>query len=237
LFPEPDEFVPHVVGARFLVATDCLLGAAEIVRSKKTGVFSLWPVGRAVLEAAGRAYWLLEPDLDYRSRFARALNGRLDSLSGAVRFRERGNIPDTEVLMDPEAMIEQIRQQAKASGFELTGKGRYVRVKEEPIPSDTDLVDGLTFPGVYSLFSGYSHSELWTVSHHQEPVEIEDPAGKGRHFSQVTQSLAEVQLFCKTLVDGFNRAADAAVNYYGWNDEEWGRIKQIAAGNLNTVLP
>lgn len=230
--------ISELAGARLVSAADHLNSTAALLTPSNTGVFSVWATGRAMLEAAGLAYWLLDPDVDPDSRYVRGLNDRLNSLAGAIRFMERGKVSLEDVVTNPTDTMDHVIQRAQTFGFSIDGDGRNRRVRGQKLPSWTELVDHLTEPGVYSVFSGYSHNEIWALGHQQTPMKnVNDPSGLGRSFSKASISLQDYQSLGQRLVTGFTTSVERHIRYHGWEEiDNWTTTVTRSRSSLSKLL-
>ena len=217
---DPGGSVITLTGVYLTTAVDHMRSTAALFTEKRAGVFSVWVTGRALLEVCGITYWLLEPTLDPEQRQARVFTDRLHSLAGAETFIERANIDVKDVENDPGTRIAGILEQSKTMTFETGRTGRGVWYVGEPRPSMTALVDDLAYPGTYSVFSGYSHGELWALAHQQIPADIADPTGKDRSFSRAAIGVEEYQALALYLLQGFVGAVRRFAEHLGWEETQ-----------------
>lgn len=210
-----------IVASRMWAANDHLHGVAHLLTPKDTGYLSTWATGRACLEMLAGAHRMSDPSIDHRERLGRVINERLHSLRGATRLIAKGEIGQDDIQRDPEGRHSDLLERAAKIGFTIVGTG-VKRQVDPPRPSATDLVDGLTTGGIYSLFSGMSHGEIWAMAHFQEEVPgYEDPSGLARRMSRSRVTVQEYQSLVSLLADAHHTTVTTVSSYLGWETGDY----------------
>jgi hypothetical protein len=111
--------------------TDRARAAIRLLSSDPTPVFAHVVLGRASIEHAGRAWWLLDPGIDVRLRVARAMNERL------FGYEQQARLPlNDEDHQKNRRLREELLAEADDLGFERIGPTPFLA---ENRPSQTEL--------------------------------------------------------------------------------------------------
>lgn len=195
-------------------------------------VWGLLPLGRALLEAAGRAHHLAEPGVTARDRVERYINEDLFALE------QVGNLP--AAARGNEELARRRRdnfESAARNGFERKrhadpaeaargrlaeppqlGRGRLgdLACVRELFKDTPDLA-----PTVYRWFAAGAHATMWEVVKPFTHLEHSDVTGHTR----VLLARDPVELFqlMNTGLFGYLGAANAVLELHGWADQTWWR--------------
>jgi hypothetical protein len=212
---------------RLAAASDNLAATGTLLGQKGEGVYSPWTAARSVLEAAGIAYWLLDPALGLEARISRAFTDRLVSIRGAARFGSK-----IGATFDFEQRSDEVAETARSLGLQVSGTGlkRYVG---EPFPTKTEVVTELLgtqlSPANYSLFSAWAHGEAWALLDTvQRGEDHEDPSGAGRRLRRASITFDHYQFIAAISARGFVNAVNRGLGYFGWASLDWERRVQNA---------
>lgn len=175
-------------------------------------------LGRATIENAGRAAWLLDEGIDANARMGRGLTTWLISLQESFVVAELNG--DGATMQRDQQEITSALDSAQSLGFTV-GKNRQRQqiVQEESMPSATDLAV-LMLPGsgksTYKFLSAASHGTTYGLLMHYDFKN----AAKGKPVRP--------QLWLPFLASMLGSAGAAyAVSFqrqvesYGWNSEAW----------------
>lgn len=152
---------------------------------------------RSVLESAGTAFWLMDPQLTVRQRVARTLLVLWDEHKSAVKNAAKAGTPQdlTKAEADRDALLARIDE------LGLTRTGSAVHGERLPAKTDkvTDLLAGKvsSHQVVYSLYSAVAHGEMtgihsrmltggWALTPRQLTENVELAVGA---FGQLQQRL------------------------------------------------
>jgi hypothetical protein len=128
--------------------------------------FAPWTCVRAVLESSALGAWLLDPDIDVRTRVQRSFALRYEGLEQAVKcVRVAGTQSDVD---ERTKRIDVVEQEALNLGYpkmmDKLGKKR-IGIGQL-MPGATALVtEILDREFEYRLFSGIAHGHLWALLH------------------------------------------------------------------------
>lgn len=78
---EPVRQAHNLASLLLLGADDCVNSTCRLLASEPTPIYSHIVLARATLEHAGRAWWLLDPEIGIQRRIARGVNDRIHGLS------------------------------------------------------------------------------------------------------------------------------------------------------------
>jgi ppGpp synthetase/RelA/SpoT-type nucleotidyltranferase len=187
-------------------AVDHLRAIADLV-GHKHGFFPSISLARAVVEAAARAWYLLEPDIDCAERFRRYLNDQLFSLHEELWLLKA---MEDEDAADRKAEIDGLLSTALRRGYPvLRGRNRATlghrpttsALIQELLSDSTGTKTGLLLYGVMSsVVHGAAHGFTKEVLESDEPA----PIFWGSDIALLSAPLAFVQ------------AALRALDQFGW---------------------
>jgi hypothetical protein len=138
-----------------------------------SGEFTAVPASvlvRALVEVASQAWWLLEPGIGHvkRVRRVQALRYR-SAVDGEKAARADELSPDEyHIYTETKAQVEQYAQALglEDPGIDTSKPWRVYVCGSERLPTAShrvkELLKDIDLPSVYSIFSGYSHGELYT---------------------------------------------------------------------------
>lgn len=141
-------------------AGDLMIGLRRAL-SQPLLTLSPWTLARGVLEACAKAYWLLNPDVDFAEREARSLSLRWDDR------RQQERMTNSAPWLFPASAhstdrAQQIEVEAVRRGYHIHRHGRTNEVLgfgEKPLPDVTTLVNMFGFETMYRLLSGVAHHQ------------------------------------------------------------------------------
>jgi hypothetical protein len=161
--PNPVAFATMLADCRLLAAEDHLRGLRAVLADGSATLAAL-SMSRAVLEAAARAWWLLDPGIDARTRVARGMTDRLAELRQMIRSGDHLPGPSAKAAARQQAAI---LAGAHQHGFPVSARKGVVG---NGSPTSSELVRrmlcGPGRPGgqlgrlVYAELSAAVHSQL-----------------------------------------------------------------------------
>ncbi len=91
---------------------------------------------RTVIETSARAWWLLDPGVDTRTRVARGLSERI------ANFKEQGRIPIPAIQAHSKKRLDRLVHGLASTGFVVTTnrKGIPLHVEQAAIPTAIDVI-------------------------------------------------------------------------------------------------
>ena len=232
-----------------LLGTVQLSAAEELIRAICTLHEGSHPVlaadrilVRSLLEACGRALWLLDPSIDTSERVARGLIERFEDL----RLQRKLVAGHPEHVAKYQARIEQLSTEAKRSGFQVQHlKKEPSRVNRQRRPTSSEAVaatiDRRDGSGVGALAQG-----LFSLSVHANPIGLlmhrdDDDAlvdlGRGLYSAPLVMKSQQVNLLLGFSGLSYVTAVNANRELMGWRDDTWNRIKLNVRNVSRRVLP
>lgn len=205
-------------------ASDHLLSLADALDSPDTGAFVSFTIGRGVLEAAGRAWYLTDPAVDLRERVRRYMNEKLWSINESRRFLD-GLQSGTDKLDEIE---DAIRRTAESKGHAVRNSRNGWRLDDErpSVMAVCDLV--LPTQSGRPEFGSATYRFLSASAHGGE-------AGLAGHLdhdndTQVTvikksESHARYLLWP---LKAYVAMGDRFLRHYGWDNKSWAQARDAA---------
>jgi hypothetical protein len=124
--------------ASLVAAEDQLVCMEHVLREPLT-TFGITTLARGVVEACTRAWWLLDPGIDARSRVARYMTDRLETLWEARKLEEVMGAPRVAA-----ARMQDIQTVAERKNFKVVPEGRKSPPAiEQPWPWIVRLVEDI----------------------------------------------------------------------------------------------
>jgi hypothetical protein len=122
-----------------------------------------WTCVRAAMECGALASWLLDPNLDMRTRVQRSFAFRYKGLSEQVKFaRASGSSADAKKAS---MRIDEVEQDAQELGFPrvTNKKGRRIGIAQQMPPITRIVKIALDEEDTYRLLSAMVHAHHWAV--------------------------------------------------------------------------
>lgn len=205
-------------------ASDHMLSLADALASPNTGAFVSFTIGRGILEAAGRAWYLMDPAVDLRERVRRYVNEKLWSINESRRFLD-GLQSGTGKLDEVE---EAIRRTAASKGYAVQNSRNGWRLDDErpTIMAVCDLI--LTTPVGRSEFGSATYRFLSASAHGGEAglaghLEHEDDT----QFTVAKQSVSHARYLLWPL-KAYVVMGDRFLRHYGWDNTSWDQAREAA---------
>lgn len=215
-------------------AENYLYGMAQLLH-EPVAHFSFLAIGRACLENAARAWWLLDPRIDAKTRAGRGLDVRLRSLWEASSLMDDEGAKD--LLRSSQARAAKVAESARDQGFVVAETKRGYVLHDIERKNATDLCE-MMIPGVgrfmYKLLSASTHGTTYALMQHYTP-EKSDRGGMGwivqpdDDFSMMGYTAAVAGL-------AFSAAGDRQVELYGWDSGPWVSWKRQGIPVLRSLL-
>lgn len=197
-------------------------------------------VARGAMEAAGRAWWLLEPDLDDSRRLGRYMTDRLYSWHETVRLAAGISDADPAAGEEQVRKIERVGACAERHGFLVRTERRLAVAIGEPRPSSMKLLDAIladaddgvgTGSTIYRMLSASAHATLYGLLRPTQVVQRHTDGSALAGVAVDDEQLAQITL---GPVLAFSRAITAFSHQWGWDVDmqDWG----LQARDLATTL-
>jgi hypothetical protein len=207
----PVEVAVSLAALYLETAEDHLLGLTRVARPPQL-VAAPFTMARGMLEAAARAWLLLDPTVTVEERIARGVNERLYGL------REKGK-EEAELKEHTQTQCEALLTGALRVGIPLTKNGDWV-IKGRA--DNTNLVDQLVNSvqaieegSLYRFYTSIAHSVLGGLAFLMTQDEEHPGAGK---LDLSSSRLFNVIAAC---VLTHEATFDRALDYLGWGDTPW----------------
>jgi hypothetical protein len=209
---------------RLDLARDHLFGLAKLLEPPLT-MYAWASVARQGIEAAGRAFWLLDPKLDLHDRIYRSLIEQMDNVNEEVALHELivSDDKDNELIpkvVDKLRRQDELRQQAIALGVPAPILNRDGKIKGRPSATTVahEILTGVTNrpnygKTVYKALSGASHGAIYAMVTRYHDVGPADDSGSRKVRRQVPLSVVEGTVEVALLAHF--AAVDRAVDYCG----------------------
>lgn len=227
---EPVELA-HVLGVwKRALAVDCAQAMIRDLHEDPAPVFAYKVLGRAVIENAASAAWLLEPGIGIRLRIARGRNERLYSARQILRLEW---LPE-EPRRHSEEIVERITRVAKQLGFSMTRKGWL----EEDRPGFTALLRWILGDDlgatVANYYSAVTHGTQYGLA--SAVMSVESPAGLGMRRAAIGLSSSDVNLALAFAGLGLIRAASNERRLMGRDTPEWSASRSAALKTFRAAM-
>jgi hypothetical protein len=200
--------------------------------------FAYGTLARGSMEAAGRAWWLLDPDIDDARRLGRYMTDRLYSWQETVRLADGITGADQDVREQQTQRMEAVAACAERHGFLVRRQQRVPVSVGEPRPTSMKLLDAIladpadglsTGATLYRMLSAVAHATLYGLL---QPTQVLHQNPDGSAMAGV--AIDDLQLAQMTLgpVLAYSRAMTSLSALWGWDHalQEWGEhVRQVAA--------
>lgn len=214
----------HNLGSLLLLAaTDCAGSACRLLADEPTPIYSHLVLARASIEQAGRAWWLLDPEIGIRMRVARGANERIHALT-----------QQTRLPLEPSAKKRAIErrallfEEASRLGFRKVGDRRRSPYLDQERPTSTSLIRQLLGDDedeelgrvLYAFLSAVAHGTTHGLS---QSISVDAPGGPrtpGVTWGAVYTASRDVCTVLTAMILALGRAHAARDKLFGWTSEE-----------------
>lgn len=221
------------------VAADQLIAFTKTV-TEPVQTVAPWSCLRAIVESCALATWLLDPNLDARTRVQRSFAFRYDGLIEEVKFaRASGNKPGISKVT---ARINEVERDALRLGFpRVEDKNKVRRGIAQHMPSITDIIiKTLDEEAIYRVTSAMTHAHPWAlqqlsfrrVKKEEYPLAEDIDSISDVHLFEKHLEPFSVALLCSKAANVFSKPVIYKGKLFGWDTE---RLKNIfdAFSSLN----
>lgn len=225
---EPVVEAQSMPGLRLFAADDHLFALSELVGSQYSMLG--WAVScRNVLEAASRAWWLLEPRIGTRERIVRYLADAFQS------EQYRGELMAGIGGTSKPGGVKPIIAKARSLGIEVTPDNQGALFNDVRVPPPAKLVHGLlddagfdAGEGFYRYLSGTTHGDRQAIL---DILEAKHDTTAGEH--QAGPQIHHVRLIVQITLTGYAAAVMRSWAYQGWDPGEIRSLLKQALDTLN----
>jgi hypothetical protein len=222
-----------VCGARLrlFAANDHLNSLAMLLQPTMT-VFGCIIVGRAGIEAAAWAHWLLEPAIGTRLRVARSMTERLMSAHEAA---------NAERLLDQDLGRKQVLDEILAEGARLgltpvKNNRKQVVAYDKARPYATNAVQAVLADhaahggGVYAYMSVFIHGTDYAGL--QSLQDTREGSDEYHHTTEPVLWLSTVEWVMRASMGAHSAAFDRLITLNGWDRQTWDNWRVQVADQL-----
>lgn len=228
---EPVEHA-HTIGVwKRVLAVDCAHAMVRDLHDDPAPVFAHKVLGRAVIENAASAAWILEPGIGIRLRIARGRNERLYSARQVLRLQW---LPDQERARS-QGIVDTITRVGSDLGFSITSQGWL----EEDRPGFTALLRWMLGDDLGSTIANYysavTHGTQYGLASAVISVER---TGLGLPRAAIGLSSGDVNLALGTAGLGLIRAIEHERQLMGRSVPDWETVRSDALETVKaSILP
>jgi hypothetical protein len=194
-----------------------------------------WSTVRAVIESCALASWLLDPNIDVRTRVKRSFAFRFDGLEQQLRMARAADYPGS--VEASSKRITDVEQRALAVGFDklVDGKGKRTGIGQV-MPSVTTLVrEMLNEEAAYRLLSAVTHAHNWALQQVSYQIVHDRDAPAGLKVLQKVARPVCFQYLTQRAMKAFTTPALYKTRLYGWNRELLGEIIRVHNQRVNEL--
>lgn len=187
---------------------------------------------RSVMECCALASWLLDPDIEVRTRVQRSLAFRFEGLTRQATFGE--DVSDTDGTTRVRLRMEKIKKEAIKLGFSpVPNKKQRLAGIGQRMPTITDVIsETLNEKPVYRLLSAVVHAHLWAllqvsfrpVGDHKIEQEICDCHTAGETYFRKDMAIKSAQWLSLKIVTCFAKPLLYRCQLFGY---DFDRLRSI----------
>lgn len=226
---EPIIEAQSMPGLRLFAADDHLFALSELVGSQYSMLG--WAVScRNVLEAASRAWWLLEPRVGTKQRIVRYLADAFQS------EQYRGELMAGIGGTSKPSGVKPVIAKARALGIPVDEVNQGTLFDGLRVPPPAKLVHGLlddagfdAGEGFYRYLSGTTHGDRQAIL---DILEAKHDTSAGEH--QAGPQIQHVRLIVQITLTGYAAAVMRSWAYQGWDPGEIRTLLKSALDTLNS---
>jgi hypothetical protein len=184
-----------------------------------------WTCVRSLIESCALAAWLLDPNIEPRTRVQRSFAFRFEGLSQQVKFLR--SIGDEIASSKAISRIDEVEQAALRLGFSQVQDKNGKRVGIGQImPSITEIIKRtLDKESPYRLLSAMAHAHPWALQQlsfqkTEEPkVYVSEDSREGGKMNLLEKHLAPVSVayLCNEVVTAFSEPISYKCQIFGWD--------------------
>lgn len=205
-----------------LAADDCARGTYRLLTGDDTPIYSHVVLARASIEQAGRAWWVLDPEIGVRARIARGANERIHGLTQQTLLPLE---PARRRAVERRAALF---EEAGRLGFRKVGDRKRNPYLDERRPSATSLTRQLLGDDedqelgrvMYGFLSAVAHGTTHGLS---QSITLDAPGGPrtpGVTWGAVYTGSRDVCTVLTALILALVRAHGARNKLFGWTSDD-----------------
>jgi len=232
-FVSPDLLITAYSQASILIeaTADQLIAFTKTI-SEPAQTIAPWTCVRAQIESGAIASWLLDPEIDAKTRVQRSLAFRYEGLDQQIKFGRA--IGDNSSVSKALKRIDQVEQSALALGFSRVENRNKERIGiGQQMPSVTAIVKAtLDEEANYRLLSAAIHGHSWALQHlsfrlvtntNIRSAEKTTDAPNALFLEKHLDPLA-VAFLCLTAANVFAKTIWNKCRLFGWDLDDLGNI-------------
>jgi hypothetical protein len=222
--------------ASLAAADDQLIGMQHLLREPLT-TFGVTTLARGVIEASARAWWLYDPSVDVRTRVARSITLRLETLWRNKQIEENLDLPRTSA-----ARIGEILGIASTKNFKVVPEGRRSPPAIDDVwPWAARLYEQILGSkelgyGVWADFAAVAHGQVGGIVQRLEIVDRPMDSVAGSQWARVNPLKAIGPALGASMLAHF-QAFGRELELYGWDQSPWKSYVASAFPVVRRLLP
>jgi hypothetical protein len=222
--------------ASLAAADDQLLSMQHVLREPLT-TFGITTLARGVVEASARAWWLLDPSVDVRSRVARSMTLRLEALWRGRQLEDRLDLARTSA-----ARIDEILAVAPRKNLTVVPERRATPPAiEEALPWGARLYEEILGDkqlgyGVWADFAAVAHGQAGGIVQRLEVVDRATDPASDVQWAQANPLKAMGPALGAAMLAHF-QAFGRELELHGWDQSAWKSYTRDAFRVVRRLLP
>jgi hypothetical protein len=222
--------------ASMAAADDQLIAMQQVLQEPLT-TFGITTLARGVVEASCRAWWLFDPSVDVRTRVARSMTLRLETLWRNRAIEDTLDLPRTAA-----ARIEEILAVAPKKNFKVIEEGRRTPAAiEEALPWSARLYEAILGNkelgyGIWADFAAVAHGQVGGIMQRLQLVDRPNNLAPDVRWATVDPLRAMGPALCAALLAHF-QAFGRELDLHGWEQAAWKVYIKSALPIVRRLLP
>jgi hypothetical protein len=219
------------------VAADDQLICMQHVLQEPLTTFGITTLARGVIEASSRAWWLLDPSVDVRTRVARSMTLRLDTLLRNRQLEEKLDLPRTSA-----SRIDEILAVAPTKNYAvLPERRRTPPAIEELLPFSARLYEAILGSkelgyGVWADFAAVAHGQAGGIVQRLDVVDRPTDPASDVQWARANPLKALGPALGAAMLAHF-QAFSRELALHGWNQSAWMSYSGNALPIVRRLLP
>jgi hypothetical protein len=222
--------------ASMAAADDQLIAMQQVLQEPLT-TFGITTLARGVVEASCRGWWLLDPSVDVRTRVARSMTLRLETLWRNSAIEDNLDLPRTSA-----ARIEEILAVAPEKNFKVIAQGkRTPPAIEQALPWSARLYEAILGNkelgyGIWADFAAVAHGQVGGIMQRLEIMDRPNNPAPDVRWATVDPLRAMGPALCAAMLAHF-QAFGRELELHGWEQAAWKAYIGSAFPIVRRLLP
>ena len=204
-------------------ASDHLMEMANSLESTNSGVFSVYTLGRGVLETAARASYLLDPTIEVRERVQRYINELLHNINESRRL-----------LVGLDSNTEQVTEFEQANGFDITQPKK----SSEPWRIDDGRPSSMALAGLTAVKVEHgraSYRFLSSIAHGAEHGLLGLLPREDGATAMLEKRSDKQAFYLLNAVTAYTLMGNRFLDHYGWDQSQWAQAAMNCSRTGSTM--